>query len=218
MNENNIELEKEREKSRFDYNFILSVVRENSKVLDLGCGTGILLQLLKEKKNIDARGIEIKQAKVQKCVEYGLSVLHGDLDEGLKYYDDKSFDYVIFNQTIQVVRNSLLVLKEALRVGKKVIISFPNFGHWQIRLSFFFSGRMPKSKALPYEWYNTPNIRLLTVKDFRELCRENNIHILKELNYTNRDVKSQKTIIWPNLLASNSIFVVEQNKVLKEKY
>lgn len=218
MNEDKIELEKEKKIDRFDYNFIVGTIESASKVLDLGCGTGILLQLLKEKKNIDARGIEIKQAKVQKCIEKGLSVLHGDLDEGLRHYRDKSFDYVIFNETIQVVKNSLLVLKEALRVGKKVIVSFPNFGHWKIRFSYVLSGRMPKSKALPYEWYNTPNIRLLTVNDFRELCRENNIHILKELNYTNRDVKSQKTIIWPNLLASNSIFLVEQNKVLKEKY
>ncbi len=210
MNENKIEVKEEQKIERFDYNFITNIIEKNSKVLDLGCGIGTLLKLLKDKKNVDGRGIEIKQYKVQKCVENGLSVLHGDLDEGLKHYKDKSFDYVIFNQTIQVVRNSLLVLKEALRVGKKVIVSFPNFGHWQIRYSFFLSGRMPKSKSLPYEWYNTPNIRLLTIRDFRDVCRKNSLYILKELNYINRNGKSKAIHIWPNLLASNSIFIVEQ--------
>lgn len=201
MNENKTE--------RFDYRFIVSAIEKNSKVLDLGCGTGVLLQLLKEKKNIQTRGIEINQKKVQKCIEKGVSILHDDLDEGLKHYKDKSFDCVIFNQTIQVVKNSLLVLEEALRVGKKVIISFPNFGHWQIRFQYLFSGRMPKSKALPYEWYNTPNIRVLTIKDFRSLCKENNIRILKEVDYVDRNGKSKAVNLCPNLFASNSIFVVE---------
>ena len=168
-----------------------------------------MLRLLKEKKNIHGRGIEIKQERVQECVKHGLSVLHGDLDEGLKHYKNKSFDYVIFNETIQVVKNSLLVLKDALGVGKKVIVSFPNFGHWQIRLKFFFSGRMPKSKALPYEWYNTPNIRLLTVKDFRDICRKNNIGVVNEFDYNRKNGKSRLVSFWPNLLASNSLFVVE---------
>ncbi len=210
MNENKIEVKEEQKIDRFDYNFITHIIEKNSKVLDLGCGIGTLLKLLKDKKNVDGRGIEINQYKVQKCVENGLSVLHGDLDEGLKHYKDKSFDYVIFNQTIQVVRNSLLVLKEALRVGKKVIVSFPNFGHWQIRYSFFLSGRMPKSKSLPYEWYNTPNIRVLTVKDFKALCKENHIKVLKKVNYINRNGKSMPIKLWPNLVASNSIFIVEQ--------
>ncbi len=210
MDQADTEISEEKNLDRFDYNFIAKIVKENSKVLDLGCGTGILLKLLKDKKKVDARGIEIKQHKVQKCIEQGLSVLHGDLDEGLKHYANKSFDYVIFNQTIQVVKNSLLVLKEALRVGKKVIVSFPNFGHWQIRFSYFLSGRMPKSRALPYEWYNTPNIRVLTVKDFRALCKENNICILNETHYINKNGKSKPIRICSNLLASNSIFIVEQ--------
>jgi methionine biosynthesis protein MetW len=200
----------EQKKARFDYRFIVRTIEEKSKVLDLGCGTGELLQLLKDKKSINAVGIEIKQDRVQKCVQRGLSVLHGDLDEGLRYYKDKSFDYVIFNETIQVVKNSLLVLKEALRVGKKVIVSFPNFGHWQIRFSYFLSGRMPKSKSLPYEWYNTPNIRLLTIKDFRELCKKNKIRIIKESSYINRNAHSSPVKAWSNLLASNSIFVIEE--------
>src|SRR3989344_5021434 len=207
--EDKIEAKEELKENRFDYNLIAEVIQPNSKVLDLGCGIGSLLRLLKEKKNIDGRGIEIKQERVQECVKHGLSVLHGDLDEGLKHYKNKSFDYVIFNETIQVVKNSLLVLKDALRVGKKVIVSFPNFGHWQIRFSYFFSGRMPKSKALPYEWYNTPNIRLLTVKDFRDICRKNNIRVVNEFDYNRKNGKSRLVSFWPNLLASNSLFVVE---------
>ncbi len=210
MNENNIEWTEEQKRNRYDYRYIAKTVRENSKVLDLGCGNGTLMRLLKEQKNVDARGIEIKKDKVKKCIEHGLSVLHGDLDEGLKHYRDKSFDYVIFNQTIQVVKNSLLVLKGALRVGKKVIVSFPNFGHWQIRFSYLFSGRMPKSKSLPYEWYNTPNIRLLTLADFRDLCRENNLEVLTELNYINKNGKSGAMPFWPNLFATNSLFVVQE--------
>ena len=207
--EDKIEAKEELKENRFDYNLIAELIQPNSKVLDLGCGIGSLLRLLKEKKNIDGRGIEIKQERVQECVKHGLSVLHGDLDEGLKHYKDKSFDYVIFNETIQVVKNSLLVLKDALGVGKKVIVSFPNFGHWQIRLKFFFSGRMPKSKALPYEWYNTPNIRLLTVKDFKDICRKNNIPVISEFNYIRKNGNSRLVRFWPNLFASNSLFIVE---------
>ena len=164
--------------------------------------------MLKEKKHISARGIEIKSEKAKKCVEHGLSVLHGDLDEGLRHYKDDSFDYVIFNQTIQVVKNSLHVLKEALRVGNKVLVSFPNFANWQTRLSFVFSGRMPKSKALPYEWYNTPNIRVLTVKDFRALCKDNKLKVIKQFNYIKNNGKSRLAHICPNLFATNSLFLV----------
>lgn len=202
------EIKEERKRNRLDYKLIVKLVKENSKVLDLGCGTGTLLRMLKESKHINARGIEINPEKVKKCVEHGLSVLHGDLDEGLKHYKAKSFDYVIFNQTIQVVKNSLDVLKEALHVGKKVIVSFPNFAHWLTRLSFILSGRMPKSKALPYEWYNTPNIRVLTLKDFRALCRENGVRVLKEYNYKKKNGKSRLVSLWPNIRATNSLFLV----------
>ncbi len=206
-----LEIKEEKKRNRFDYKLIVKLIEENSRVLDLGCGTGTLLRMLKEKKDIVARGIEINPDKVKRCIHHGLSVLHGDLDEGLKHYKDNSFDYVIFNQTIQVVKNSLDVLKEALRVGKRVIVSFPNFAHWQIRFSFFFSGHMPKSKALPYEWYNTPNIRVLTIKDFRELCIENNINVLNQFSYINRNGTSRLVRLCPNLFATNSLFLVTKN-------
>ena len=196
--------------NRFDYKVIIKEIEEGSKVLDLGCGSGELLSCLKKHKKIDARGIELKQDKVRQCIEHGLSVLHGDIDEGLKHYGDKSFDYVVFCETIQVVRNSLLVLEEALRVGKKVIVSFPNFGHYTIRFPYFFFGKMPKSSSLPYEWYNTPNIREVTIKDFRTLCRTHNIKIIKEADFLKNSGKSKKISFWPNLLASNSIFIMEK--------
>jgi len=209
MDETQIEAYEEKKRSRYDYKFIADTVEKGSRILDLGCGTGTLMRLLREKKDVEARGIEISQDKVRRCIEHGVSVLHGDLDEGLKHYKDKSFDYVIFNQTIQVVKNSLLVLQDALRVGKKVIISFPNFGHWQIRFSYLISGRMPKSRALPYEWYNTPNIRLLTIVDFRDLCKKNNIKILTEIDYFEKNGKGSAIHFWPNLFASNSLFVLK---------
>ncbi|MEA2038135.1 MAG: methionine biosynthesis protein MetW [Nanoarchaeota archaeon] len=210
MNETQIEVKEEQKRNRFDYTIIVDTIPIGSKVLDLGCGIGTLLKSLKEKRGVEGRGIEIKQEKVKKCVERGLSVLHGDLDEGLKHYKSKSFDYVIFNETIQVVHNSLLVLKEALRVGKKVIVSFPNFGHWQVRLSFALSGKMPKSRALPYEWYNTPNIRELTVKDFRVVCKKNNIHVIKEFSYVRKNGNGSLVRVASNFFATNSLFVLEQ--------
>lgn len=201
---------------RFDHRIIIEAIEKGSKVLDLGCGSGELLRSLQKSKGINARGIEIKHDKIRDCVEKGLSVLHGDIDEGLKHFQDKSFDYAIFCETIQVVRNSLSALQEALRVGNKVIVAFPNFGHYKIRFSFFFSGRMPKSKSLPYEWYDTPNLRVLTTQDFRVLCRENGFRIIKEVNYIKRNGKSRQVRLWPNLIASNSVFVIEKDKK-KEK-
>lgn len=193
---------------KFNHEIIFDAIIENSKVLDVGCGDGKLLSILKE-KGVDARGIELDESLVEKCVKRGLFVIHDDIETGFSHYKKESFDYVIMSETIQVLKNPLVVLNEALRVGKKVIISFPNFGHYKIRFSYFFNGVMPKSESLPYEWYNTPNIRVLTIKDFKEICKKNKIKIISEFNYSDN---TKNVFLFPNLFASNSVFVIEKIK------
>ena len=168
-----------------NYSIITDMIEENARVLDLGCGNGELLKLLKENKKVKGNGIEISQKEVIQCLEKGLSVIQGDIDEGLKQFPDKYYDYVILNQTLQSVLNPHYVMEEMLRVGKKCIVSFPNFAYWRVRCNFFFTGNMPKSKVLPFEWYDTPNIHLLTIKDFFEYAKKNNITILEGI-YTTR--------------------------------
>lgn len=156
---------------RSDYAIIGSLVEPNTKVLDLGCGDGELLQWLVENKNVEARGIELNRARVQKAIARGVSVFQGDIDEGLADYPDWAFDYIILSQTLQETRHPLRVLEEMLRVGRHAIVTFPNFGHWSVRLSHLFSGRAPRTKLFPYGWYDSPNIHFLTVKDFEELAK-----------------------------------------------
>jgi methionine biosynthesis protein MetW len=157
---------------RSDYAIISSLVEPGTKVLDLGCGDGELLAWLVENKGVEARGIEINRARVQKAIARGVTVFQGDIDEGLADIPDQSFDYVILSQTLQETRHPLKVLQEMLRVGRHAIVTFPNFGHWSVRLSHLFSGRAPRTRLFPYEWYDSPNIHFLTVKDFEDLARE----------------------------------------------
>ncbi len=154
---------------RSDYRIISELIEPDSRVLDLGCGDGELLAWLAENKNVDARGIEIDRSKVQRAIARGVSVYQGDIDQGLTDYPDKAFDYVILSQTLQETRRPLRVLREMLRVGRHAIVAFPNFGHWQVRLAHLFSGRAPKTKLFPHNWYESPNVHFLTVKDFEEL-------------------------------------------------
>jgi len=156
---------------RSDYAIISSLVEPGTKVLDLGCGDGELLAWLVENKGVEARGIEINRARVQKAIARGVTVFQGDIDEGLADIPDQSFDYVILSQTLQETRHPLKVLQEMLRVGRHVIVTFPNFGHWSVRLSHLFSGRAPRTRLFPYEWYDSPNIHFLTVKDFEDLAQ-----------------------------------------------
>lgn len=156
---------------RSDYAIISSLVEPGTKVLDLGCGDGELLAWLVENKGVEARGIEINRARVQKAIARGVTVFQGDIDEGLADIPDQSFDYVILSQTLQETRHPLKVLQEMLRVGRHAIVTFPNFGHWSVRLSHLFSGRAPRTRLFPYEWYDSPNIHFLTVKDFEDLAR-----------------------------------------------
>ncbi len=192
---------------RSDLRLIGQLVRPDSTVLDLGCGEGDLMQLLVEDKGAVARGIEIAEEKVYRAISRGLSVLHGDLDEGLGDYPEKSFDYVILSQTLQAVYRPLLVVREMLRVGRQAIVSLPNFGYWQVRVQLLCNGRMPCTDLLPYEWYDTPNIHLATVNDFRALCRQEGISIVQAVYLAD----GHRVHLLPNLRASLAIFVLEKN-------
>ena len=156
--------------NRIDLRLVAEMVTPGSRVLDVGCGDGELLALLAETRGVDARGIELSREGVAGCVARGLSVIQGDADTDLADYPDDSFDYVILSQTIQATRNPRLVLEQMLRIGRRAIVSFPNFGHWRMRSQVFFLGRMPVTEALPYSWWDTPNIHFCTIRDFVVLC------------------------------------------------
>ncbi len=167
--------------TRIDLIAVADLVQEGSRVLDVGCGEGELLELLRDKRQVDGRGVELSQAGVNACVARGLSVVQGDADRDLGDYPDDSFDYVILSQTIQATRNPREVLGQMKRIGRRVVVSFPNFGHWKIRLQLLLSGRMPVTRTLADEWYDTPNIHLCTVRDFLDLCETEHLAIEKTL-------------------------------------
>ena len=173
-------------------------------MLDLGCGEGLLLAWLATNKKVLARGVEIEAQNVRKAIARGVSAYQGDIDEGLADYPDKAFDYVILSQTLQETRAPLQVLTEMLRVGRKAIISFPNFGHWTVRAAMLFSGQAPKTDLFPYDWYNSPNIHFLSINDFEDLCRKNGFPI--ERRYF---LSGSKKVNWlPNLRAQTAVFLV----------
>ena len=155
---------------RPDLAAIAEMIEPNTRVLDVGCGDGALLEHLKQTRNVDGRGIELSQQNVNHCVARGLSVLQGDADADLAEYPSQAFDVVILSQTIQATRAPAKVLENLLRIGRRTIVSFPNFGHWRVRLSLLFNGQMPRTRALDYAWYDTPNIHHCTIKDFVQLC------------------------------------------------
>ena len=190
--------------TRSDHKVIYDIVEPGSGVLDLGCGEGDLLYLLSKGKGIKAQGIELREDAIYKCVEKGLSVFHGDIDSGLTEYPDKSFDYVILNQSMQETRKVDFVIDEALRVGKKVIVGFPNFAYWRARLRLFLKGKTPVTRSLPYRWYNTPNLHFLSVSDFKEFCAEKGISIIEE-HYLG---KTGAANFLPNLFSLNAVFVI----------
>jgi methionine biosynthesis protein MetW len=189
---------------RLDHRIIFEIVERGAKVLDLGCGDGDLLALLAREKQVRAQGIELSEEAIYKCVQKGLSVFHGDLDSGLDEYPDRSFDYIILNQSLQEVKKVHFLIDEALRVGRKVIVGFPNFGHWRVRWALGVRGRTPVTEALPHYWYDSPNLHFLTIEDFRDFCRSRRIEVLKSVC-----LGEKKPLAWvPNLLASNAIFVL----------
>ena len=157
---------------RLDFLLVTDMVEPGSRVLDVGCGDGALLSLLRDRRGVDGRGIEISREGVNACLAKGLPVIQGDADTDLADYPDDAFDYVILSQTIQATRQPKVVLEHLLRIGRRAIVSFPNFGHWSVRLELALRGRMPVTDNMPYSWYDTPNIHFCTIRDFVELCRE----------------------------------------------
>lgn len=195
-------------RNRVDLQLIAGLIQDRSSVLDLGCGDGELLQMLVTEKGVRGTGVEISEEGVQQCIARGVPVQHADLDEGLQDYPDGSFDYVVLSQTLQAVRKPLLVVREMLRVGRQGVVSFPNFGHWRVRWMLVSTGRMPKTKGLPYEWYDTPNIHLSTVRDFEALCQGESIRINRALYLSG----GREIDFWPNLRAEIAVFVVESRR------
>lgn len=194
--------------NRSDFLVILKWVKSGSLVLDVGCSDGTLLELLIREKNIVGRGVEIDSDNVRKCISKGISVVHADIDEGMKDYKDNSFDYIIINNTLQALYYPKKIFEDIMRVGKKVIVNYPNFAYYQNRLDIFFKGRMPKSKNLPFEWYDTPNIHLFTIDDFENLCRSEKIKILDRC-YLSADNKIIHPV-FPNLFACFGMFMLSK--------
>ena len=193
-----------------DHQIIARIVTEGAHVLDLGCGDGELLTVLTREKNALVQGIELNDEEMHKCVERGLTVLQGDIESGLVDYPDQSFDYVILNQIMQEIKKADFVIQESLRVGKRVIVGFPNFAHVKARLTLFLHGKTPINEALPYYWFETPNIRFLTIRDFLDYCRKKNIKIEQEYYLG----KSSPVNVLPNLLAQNAVFVITRQDYL----
>jgi methionine biosynthesis protein MetW len=196
--------------TRIDYSVILSLIPAGKKVLDLGCGDGTLLAGLVQTKGVIGRGIEISEEGVGACIAKGLTVLQGDIDEGLRDYPDRSFDYVILNQTIQAVKKPDVVLSEMLRVGEKGVVGLPNFAFWRMRLYLLFNGRMPKTDVLPYDWYDTPNIHFCSILDFEEYCGRKSITVEKRVCLsTDRGGRVLKGAR-PNLFAESAVYLLSR--------
>ena len=195
-----------------EYKIITNIIEKNSRVLDVGCDDGTLMELLKIDKNVDIRGIEISKEKVQICISKGLTVIEGNAEFDLKQFPNDSFDYVVLGQTLQAFINPEIVIKELLRVGKKAIITIPNFGHWKVRLNLLIKGTMPITNSLPNNWYNTPNIHMCTIKDFVKFSKIINFKIFKSLALINKDVSNinSSNLFFKNLFGELGIFLIEK--------
>ena len=195
-----------------EFKVIADLIEKNKKVLDVGCADGTLMKFLKDNKNIDIRGLELSKNKVQECIAKGLTVIEGNAEKDLKQFPEKSFDYVVLSQTLQAFLNPELVISELLRVGKKAIVTIPNFGYWKIRLHLLTKGTMPITKTLPDEWYNTPNLHMCTIKDFVYFVKSRNFKIYKSLALNNQNVSliNNTNLGIKNLFADLGIFLIEK--------
>ncbi|WP_440930356.1 methionine biosynthesis protein MetW [Candidatus Pelagibacter sp.] len=197
---------------KYEFQIITQLINKESRVLDVGCGDGGLMQYLKENKNVDIRGLEISKNNVRKCISKGLTTIEGDAEKDLIQFPNKSFDYVILSQTLQAFLNPQLVINELLRVGKQAIVTIPNFGYWKIRLHLLLKGTMPVTKTLPNEWYDTPNLHMCTIKDFVEFCKKNKFKLNKSLALNENKFSNIKVsnLNIKNLTSDLGIFVLEK--------
>ena len=195
-----------------EFKVIADLIEKDTRVLDVGCADGTLMKFLKDNKNIDIRGLELSKDKVQECIAKGLTVIEGNAEKDLKQFPEKSFDYVVLSQTLQAFLNPEVVIGELLRVGKKAIVTIPNFGYWKVRLHLLTKGTMPITKTLPDEWYNTPNLHMCTIKDFVYFVKSKNFKIFKSLalNNENTSVINNANLGIQNLLADLGIFLIEK--------
>ena len=193
-----------------EFKIIANLLPAQSRVLDVGCGDGTLIEALIKQKDIDARGIELEENKVKQCISKGLSVIQGNAETELGQFPDKAFDFVVLSQTLQAFYQPENVLNELLRIGKKEIISIPNFGYWQVRTSLLFFGKMPVTKSLPDSWYNTPNLHMCSIKDFYQFCDNKKIRMDKIIGINNEKISSVNRINleMKNLLSEVGIFLI----------
>ncbi len=198
--------------ARVDLLLIAEMVAPGSRVLDIGCGDGTLLRLLAERRSVDGRGVELSQAGVNSCVAQGLAVIQGDADTDLVYYPDLAFDYAILSQTIQATHSPRHVLEQLLRIGKRAIVSFPNFGHWRVRSQLLIGGRMPKTDNLPDRWYDTPNSHLCTINDFLGLCGDIGAKVERAvaLNAYGRKMGVSMPFFMQNLFGEQAVFLLSR--------
>ena len=197
---------------KFEDDVLAGLIDANSRVLDVGCGDGSLLLHLKKIKNVDGRGLEIDQKRVQESVAKGLAVIEGDAEKDLVDYPNASFDFAILNQSLQQFHDPRKVLDELLRVAKKAIITIPNFGYWKVRLNLLFKGTMPVTENLPHTWYNTPNLHMCTIKDFYNLCKLDNIEIVESISVSSDKVSNiqKSNLEVKNLISEIGIFLIKK--------
>ena len=194
--------------ARTDFDLITEWVEPDSRILDLGCGDGSLLKLLNKKRNISGYGVDTSIDKTIKSLDNSINIINADINDHMDFFKDKSFDYVILAQSLQVVDNPVSLIKEMLRIGNEVIISFPNMGYWRSRLYLFLRGEMPVTSELPFSWHSTPNIHLCTIKDFKKMCMSNNFQITEEV-INNVNGKNISSSLLNNLIGTSAIFRIK---------